>query len=477
MFGVIRIPDLVLQAALRHQPERANCPVAIIDGDAAAKATILQLTPAARAAGVNAGMTSTQGLARCRDLILLPRAPAQESAVAEVLLQTAFSCSPWVEATAPGVCTFELHGSFSTTEEALGQRVVSHLRSLDLEATLGFACNPDLALLAAHCAAPIRCAGSSAAFAEELPLSALGASRELVSILRKWGIHTAGGLTRLPQEQVTERLGSEAKKVWERAAGRATRLLELAITPTDYVETVEFENEIETLEPLLFMVRRFLEQLTLRLEAAHRVPEELGLELTLRNASCYRRQFRIPSPTSQVEVLFRIVHTHLENFTTESPICALRLTAIPAVPQTQQFGLFETALRDPNRFFETLARLNALLGPESAGTPVRADTHRPDSFHLAVPAFENLTSAAALEASAEAPAFGLPLRRFRPPLSAQVSLAQQTPAAIISAQITGHSLPGARPFPGFRHVVGCAALGKAGMGRAAFRWRHLSALV
>jgi protein ImuB len=231
--------------------------------------------------GVNAGMTSTQGLARCGDLLLLPRAPVQENAAADVLLQCAFSCSPWVEATAPGICTFELRGASAGADKSLAERVIAHLESLNLKATVGFATNADLALLTAQCADPFLAVGSSSAFAAHLPLEALGASSEVVAILRKWGVHTLGDFTRLPKEEVTARLGSEATQLWERAAGRSHRLLKLALVPPAYEESIEFENEIETLEPLLFILRRFLEQLTLRLEAVHRVPEEIGLRLTL----------------------------------------------------------------------------------------------------------------------------------------------------------------------------------------------------
>jgi protein ImuB len=377
-------------------------------------------------------------------LLLLPRAPAQENAASDVLLQCAFSCSPWVEATAPGICTFELRGAPAGVEKSLAERVIAHLESLNLKAAVGFATNADLALLAAQCAAPILAVGSSSDFAAHLPLEALGAPDDMVSILRKWGVHTLGDFTRLRREEVTARLGTEARRLWARAAGRFDRLLKLAFVPPAYEEFIEFENEVETLEPLLFILRRFLEQLTLRLEAVHRVPEEISLRLTLASHAEYRRLFRIPSPTSNVEVLFRVLHTHLESFTTESPIVALHLEAKAAVPQSQQFGLFETALRDPNHFFETLARLNALLGPESAGTPILADTHKPDAFQLVVPDFTDLESNDS--PAVEPPDFGLPLRRFRPPITAQVLLAEQVPAAVTSAQVSGAVWQARGPF-------------------------------
>src|SRR5690606_13072103 len=96
--------------------------------------------------------------------------------------------------------------------------------------------------------------------------------------------------------------------------------------------------------------------------------------------SLYEHWFRIPSPTGKIQTLFRMLQTHLETLRTDSPIGAVRLTATPCNPVTHQFGLFETALRDPNRFAETLARVTALCGPDRAGSPVIEPTHRADAF-------------------------------------------------------------------------------------------------
>ena len=139
--------------------------------------------------------------------------------------------------------------------------------------------------------------------------------------------------------------------------GKTTRLLKLVSPPESFEEAFEFENEIETVEPLLFMLRRFLQQLSLRLDALYLVASELQLQITFSDKSAYQHQFKIPEPTNNVEVLFRMLHTHLEDFKSESPIIAVALKAEAAKPSFQQFNLFETALRDPARLSETLARL------------------------------------------------------------------------------------------------------------------------
>ena len=97
---------------------------------------------------------------------------------------------------------------------------------------------------------------------------------------------------------------------------------------------MEFEYEVQTLEPLLFVLRRFIEQLAVRLETIYRVPAALSLTLLFDDGQEYRRVFRIPAPTGNVETLFRVLHTNLENFTAPSSVKSLHLAATPTRAQS-----------------------------------------------------------------------------------------------------------------------------------------------
>ena len=301
--------------------------------------------------------------------------------------------------------------------------------------------------------------------------------QEILWILHKWGIHTLGQLAALDKEDLNARLGPEAVRLWERANGKSTRLLKLVQPPESFVESFEFEHEVETVEPLLFMLRRFLQQLALRLSAIYLVAKELTLRITFADKKYYERCFKIPQPTNDVDLLFRMLHTHLENFKSEQPIIAVSLDVQPIKPARQQFGLFQTALRDPNQLFETLARLTALLGTDRVGTPVLEETYRPDAFRMG-PFVWNFNANAngtdglhpALSLSPlgrdgrEAPVrakewvwegrtYGSPtvregaaLRRFRPAPLAAVLLDENMPAHIRSAHVEGEIFSHKGPY-------------------------------
>jgi protein ImuB len=278
--------------------------------------------------------------------------------------------------------------------------------------------------------------------------------QEIFAILHKWGIHTLGQLAALDKEQLGTRLGPEAVCMWERANGRSSRLLKLIRPPESFQESFEFEGEIETAEPLLFMLRRFLEQLAVRLAAIYLVAKELTLRITFGNKQIYERVFKIPQPTNDVDLLFRMLQTHLENFRSEHPIVAVALSAEPIKPAGEQFGLFETTLRNPHQLSETLARLTALLGGHRIGTPVLEETHRPDAFRMqpfswavvsAVPSGENRESGPDPHALRTAHATAA-LRRFRTAVSASVLQDKNTPAHVRSGEMSGKIIDERGPY-------------------------------
>lgn len=272
--------------------------------------------------------------------------------------------------------------------------------------------------------------------------------REILTILHQWGIHTLGQFAALDREQLGARLGPAAIRMWERAHGQSDRMLQLIRPPELFEENFEFENEIETAEPLLFMVRRFLEQFAIQLSGIYLVTKELTLRITFTNKQTYERIFKIPQPTNDVDLLFRMLHTHLENFKSEYPIIGVALTAQPIKPSREQFGLFETTLRNPHQLSETLARLTGLLGADHVGTPVSEETHRPDAFHMepftwavgsAVPSGQNGQSCSDSNRLSTAHTTTA-LRRFRPTVSASILCDEEGPVYIRGEDVRGNVL-------------------------------------
>ncbi|HEV2455048.1 MAG TPA: hypothetical protein VGY98_12355 [Verrucomicrobiae bacterium] len=471
MFAAVLIPNFSLQAVLRADPDLRERPVALVDPEMTGT-PIIQATLTAAKAGVVAGLTPAQAMARCRDLIIKTRSRPREQSATEILLQTAYAFSPNIESTALGVCTIELKqlGLRNASDmQNYGAKIIQTLAPFYLEASAGIAPAPALALLAAQpgrsseeCsfragdgdlfAAEVRTPSvqgrqsvlvvrSANQFAGHLPVAALEPAPEIAAILLRWGIRTAGQLLELGKSAVSERLGPGALELFERISEDSARPLKLVSPPELFSEQIEFENEVETAAPLIFVLRRFVEQLSQRLKAIYLVTGEFQLRLGLAAGGQYEHRFGVPSPTANVETLFRMLQTHLENVRTDSPIVSLELTARPARQETHQLGLFENTLRNPNQFAETLARLTALAGPDNVGTPVVEATHRPDVFRMRRPDFDAVQHSPARTQHA-----GLQLRRFRPPLPAHCEFRENSPALVRSERMGGPVADARGPF-------------------------------
>ncbi|MEO7600409.1 MAG: hypothetical protein ABIV50_15865, partial [Opitutus sp.] len=281
-------------------------------------------------------------------------------------------------------------------------------------------------------------------FLRGLPLQVAEPSAHVAEILKGWGVRTLGELTALSKADVTQRLGTEGLLLWERAAGEVTRPLKLITPPQTFTAEITLEHEIETLEPLLFVLRRFIDRLALELRNAGFVAGELLLELKLEDETVYTRAFRLPEPTAQESILFRVLHTHLESLHTETAVCGASLECRPVRPLARQQGLFESALRDPHGFAETLARVAAVVGAKHLGTPMLENSHRTDAVKLVTPANVVLPA----EKPALHPPRGLPLRRYRSPLSATVELSGPSPVFVWTGPIQGAVRALAGPWQG-----------------------------
>src|SRR5689334_5323921 len=103
MFATIYLPNFYLQAAMRYQPKLWLKPAALIE-EHERKPVIIQLNDAAEKAGIRKGMAPSQALARSLHVAIKVRALMQEKTIQQILIHYAFTLSPLVEDTMPGVC-------------------------------------------------------------------------------------------------------------------------------------------------------------------------------------------------------------------------------------------------------------------------------------------------------------------------------------------------------------------------------------
>jgi protein ImuB len=170
MFATIYLPNFYLQAAARHQPELCEKPVVLIE-EQERKPLIIQLNEAAEKAGIRKGMTPSQALARSLQVVVKVRAVTQEKSIQEILLHHAFTLTPFVEDTAPGICTLQFKDRRNSHEKMC--RVIEQLRECEIHAQAAIAPTPDTSFLATHMARPVLQIQNAKQFLAPLPIETL----------------------------------------------------------------------------------------------------------------------------------------------------------------------------------------------------------------------------------------------------------------------------------------------------------------
>jgi protein ImuB len=349
--------------------------------------------------------------------------------------------SPMVETVSPATVVFSvdglgsLFGSFHQIAAEISRRGVE----MGVHASLAIATNKSTAMLAARCysGVTIIAPGEEADALADIPVAALDISPELLLKLQRWGIRTLGGLAALPEIGVVERLGETGYQLRRMALGQTAEPLHLSLPAEEYSLHQEFDDPVELLEPIIFVISAQLHELTAKLErngkAARRVIVTLSPD--------FIRTLDLPVPVRDPAALLKQVQLSLEAKPPQAPIAVVRITLDPVDPRVTQSGLFQPATPEPEKLQTLLSRLRALAGADRVGTPEILNTHRPDAYRLRPCAFEP-----AEPAVSKSRPLRVALRYFRPPLAAQVTMRNNSPRRVVSERVRGAVIHSAGPW-------------------------------
>src|SRR5438552_4126344 len=95
----------------------------------------------------------------------------QEKSIQEILIHHAFTLSPFVEATAPGICTVQFTDNRNLSEKV--SRVIQQLAECEIAAQAAIAPTPDTSFLAANLARPVLQIENAKDFLVPLPIETL----------------------------------------------------------------------------------------------------------------------------------------------------------------------------------------------------------------------------------------------------------------------------------------------------------------
>jgi len=402
VFGAIYVPNFILQAIGRSEPELRAQPLAIIDGQPPTY-QVVALNRLAEILGVTRGITkATAG--QFAQVTIRPRCRAHEEAAHSALLDVAWSITPRVEDAAADTLLIDTSGltSLLGNEEEIANQIVSRASGLGMNVHVAISANVETARIVAR-ALPgptIVPEGEERRFLETLPVSMLSPSEELSEIFERWGVSTCKALASLPVLSLSECVGQEGVRLHEIASGKGMRPLLLTEPAQRFEEWFELDEAVDDLESLSFLLGRLLDQLSARLSAralsiaAVQVNFELQpafdnafdtsrdllrVKPPARTFSC---SLELPVPTRDSKLLLKLLRLRLQSHPPGSPIQKIQMTAQSSLTRVTQGSLFIPVAPDPDKLELTIARIASVVGEGNVGSPRLLDSHRPDAFHM-----------------------------------------------------------------------------------------------
>ena len=311
-------------------------------------------------------------------------------------------------------------------------------------------------------------------------------AERLLETLARWGIRDLRALAALPEVALSERLGQEGLQLQKLSRGAASRTLVPVEAPLVFEEAIELDHPIVLFEPLAFLLNRLLEQLCARLTSRALATQELRLTLELSNLTgiddefenagipsesdgvetsgfmwgqslkpalsevegavrrseaplhrCrqikFTRKLSLPLPMLDAKVFLKLLQLDLNAHPPGAPIIKIHLSAEPARPRSAQGGLFLPPSPEPEKLELTLARIAGIVGEQKVGAVELLDTHHPEGFRMRrfVAEVARKTPQKKTPDAAEVQAAVTALRRFRPPLRANVTLENGQPTYLV----------------------------------------------
>ncbi len=436
-YACLVVPSFPVAAVRRSRPELRGRAVAVVAGNPPA-ATIVDADRPARAAGIRPGMPGPDAQARVPGLTLVLQSPACQAAAHAALLDLSLGVSPRVEDAGLGVVCLDLAGLslLHRDEHRFAEDLAALVSEVELPASVAIASTRTAARLAAAVNPLVVIpSGREVDILSPLPIALLAPSDDLSAVLSRWGIHTLGDLAALPDTALIERLGQEGRALQRRARGEDIDPFIPYRAHTAVEEAIDLEWPIENVEALSFVLSGVLDRLVARLVARGWALGAIHLALGLVDRSCQEFPLSLASPLTDGRAVLPLLVQAVRSSPPSAAIERVTARADPAVVRLTQASLFFSLLASPERLGATLARLEALVGRESVGSPAPLDTHRPDAF--TVNPFGTRLSVG-VEATPRPPC-GRPvessapiLRRFRPPLTVDMETAEDgTPVRIL----------------------------------------------
>lgn len=388
---------------------------------------LVDANPAARRARIRPPCTESEARARCPQLQVQDRRPEREATQLRGAAELLTAFGPHVELMEPHRLLVEFGRSRTVLRGAsdadIAEAMVQRLHKAGHRAAVVVASRPELATTCLGIwsdrlrAAPSKSStwvldpGEEWSIFERLPLETLvwvspsqdpeghrlARMEEALAHFRWLGLRTVGELAALEGKDLPSRLAEVGYELLQKARGGKERPLRAFRPPEQFMEHFELDHGTEQLEPLLFILRRLVHRLALRLDARGRSTGRLALTIShepstdqpvssqprarsRQELTMYRRFARA---TRDARWMFDILR---EGLTLPGFVRAVTLHALDVEADGgAQLDLFTRHAHRLEAAAELVTRLQSRLGPRAVCAPELVNTHRPEQAWKPVP--------------------------------------------------------------------------------------------
>ncbi|MDB6009946.1 MAG: polymerase family protein [Gammaproteobacteria bacterium] len=370
-----------------HLPVELQAPDAgklAITDRAGARRVIIAANEAARLAGIHVGMQAPHALLREPELRLVDRCKADERRALRALADWSLQFSSTVH-TEPGrwLIWLEIGASLSYFEglPALRSRIELGVSALHYSASIGIAPTLEAAALFALAAniPPATERDQIEPFAAALPLALLALDNKVIDQLRATGLTTIGEVLEIPTAALARRFGQEVVTYLRRLQGDHPDPRKLHRPSETYRRRYDFADPIQSVEGLLFPLRRLLQEFEGYLRGRDCAIQRL--EITLRHRDSPESSFTLhtSAPMREALRLFALLREKLERTSWASPVTEVIVTAQEFLaPEVLQGDFFDDSQRQNAGWTALVDKLRARLGEQAIRRLGLRDDHRPE---------------------------------------------------------------------------------------------------
>jgi len=382
----VELPAFPLQLLLRHRPEWAHYPTAVVAEDKP-QGLILWVNERARQHGVLPGLRYAAALSLAAELRASEVSPNEIRKAVKELTQRLMRFTPEVEPAAEDPGVFWLNGMGlqflypSSNQWARALHADIAAQRFQVNVVAGFTRFGTYAV--AKIKKGITVFNNTAEerrVAHAVPLNRLDIDPDFRDTLFKLGIKTVGALLSLPPVGLRERFGPKAYRLHRMAAGNLW-------TPLDPYKSEEPVRQHRILDDpendttrLLFLIKQLLHPMLTTLAARAQALVALWLSFLVDRSGWLKEQIRPAAPTLDPGQILDLARLRLESMQFATGIIEIELGAESCGATAEQLRLFgEGPKRDLDAANRALARLRAEFGDDAVVQAKLKNGHLPEA--------------------------------------------------------------------------------------------------